>query len=362
MDEIKYQQRAINLAKESIGLVSPRPAVGAVIVSEGKIISEGKTNVSPSDHAEAEAIKNANGDLSKAILYCTLEPHNFDSHDSACTKLIIKSGIKKISCPKIDKNPKVNGEGFNQLEKAGIEVVRSWGKEQINQIESLYESYDFMIENQKPRISAKFAMTLDGKISTANKESKWITSEESRNKVHEIRNQCDAIISGINTIIMDNSKLTSRLNNEPTGKPKYRVILDNNCRLNKSHEIFNDENSGEVIWFTSSNLSIKNIPNHITHVKSKNKKISPEEVIDYLSKLGCYEILIESGGTLLGSFFDKRLVNKVYAFIAPTIFGGESAPSPIGGNGIKNIIDKIELSNTIVETIKEDILITGIID
>jgi len=362
MDEIKYQQRAINLAKESIGLVSPRPAVGAVIVSEGKIISEGKTNVSPSDHAEAEAIKNANGDLSKAILYCTLEPHNFDSHDSACTKLIIKSGIKKISCPKIDKNPKVNGKGFNQLEKAGIEVVRSWGKEQINQIESLYESYDFMIENQKPRISAKFAMTLDGKISTANKESKWITSEESRNKVHEIRNQCDAIITGINTIIEDNAKLTSRLENIHTGKPKYRIILDNKCKLNDSYEIYNNSTSGDVIWFTSKDPIQKNIPNHITHIRSKNESISPQEVIDYLSDLGCYEILIEAGETLLGSFFDDKLVNKIYAFISTTIFGGTSAPSPVGGEGIKKIIDKIKVTNTTVEIIKEDILITGIIE
>ena len=362
MDEIKFQQRAIDLAKESMGLVSPRPAVGALIVNQGEIISEGKTLESPKDHAEASAIKNAQIDLTNATLYCTLEPHNFRTHDKACTELIIQSGIKKISCPKIDVNPKVNGEGFKQLQKAGIEVSRSWGLEQSDQIDKLYEAYDFMIKNKKPRISAKFAMTLDGKISTSNNESKWITSENSRIRVHEIRNQCDAIITGINTIISDNAKLTSRINNLKTGKPKYRVILDNSSKLNESHEIYNDKNSGNVIWFTSKDPSRKNIPAHITHISSKNEKISLKEVIKYLYEIGCYEILIESGGTLLGSFFDEKLVNKVYAFISPTIFGGITAPSPVGGQGIQKIIDKIKLGNTTVESIKEDILITGIIN
>ena len=362
MDQIKFQQRAIDLAKESMGLVSPRPAVGAVIVIQGEIISEGKTLESPNDHAEASAIKNAQRDLNNATLFCTLEPHNFTTHDIPCTDLIIQSGIKKISCPKSDKNPKVNEKGFKQLEKAGIEIDRSWGLEQLDQIDKWYESYDFMLKNKKPRVSAKFAMTLDGKIATSDNESKWITSEDSRKRVHEIRNQSDAVITGINTIISDDSKLTSRINNLKTGKPKYRVVLDNNARLNESYEIYNDKNSGEVIWFTSKKPSHKNIPDHITNIKSKGDKISPKEVIEYLYQLGSYEILIESGGTLLGSFFDQRLVNKVYAFISPSIFGGTSAPSPVGGKGIQKIIDKIKLTKTSVESIKEDILITGIID
>ncbi|MEC7837239.1 MAG: bifunctional diaminohydroxyphosphoribosylaminopyrimidine deaminase/5-amino-6-(5-phosphoribosylamino)uracil reductase RibD [Chloroflexota bacterium] len=362
MDEINFQQRAIDLAKDSIGIVSPRPAVGAVIVSKGKIISEGKTQQSPLGHAEAEAIRKSKIDLSKSTLYCTLEPHNFISHDTPCTELIINSGIKKISCPKVDNNPKVKGNGFKELEKAGIEIIRSWGKDQMSQIDELYSAYDFKIINKRPRISAKFAMTLDGKISTSNKESKWITSEESRNKVHEIRNKSDAIISGINTIISDNSKLTARLNNKHTGKPEYRVVLDNNARLNNTLDIYKDQNSGKVIWFTSKNSKPTNIPNHITHINSKNERISPIEVIRFLSEIGCYEILLESGGTLLGSFFDEKLVDKVYAFIAPSIFGGASALSPVAGKGIQKITDKINLSNLSIERIKEDILITGIID
>ena len=362
MDEIKFQQRAIDLAKESIGLVSPRPGVGAVIVSEGKIISEGKTRQSPLPHAEAEAIKKINGDLSKATLYCTLEPHNFNSHDISCTEMIIKSGIKKVSCPKIDTNPKVKGNGFKQLEKEGIEIITSWGDYQKKQIDELYEAYDFKIKNLRPRIAAKFAMTLDGKISTSNNESKWITSKESRNKVHEIRNRCDAIITGINTIISDDSKLTARLNNKHTGKPKYRVVLDNNSKLNNTHEIYKNEDAGKVIWFTSKDVNPTHIPSHITHVNSKNIKISPLEVIDFLTELGCYEILLESGGSVLGSFFDEKLVDKVYAFIAPSIFGGISASSPVEGKGIQNITDRIKLSNLSVERIKEDILIIGNID
>ena len=119
---------------------------------------------------------------------------------------------------------------------------------------------------------------------------------------------------------------------------------------------------GQLIWFTSKNSIPKKIPKHISHKSSKFEKIDPKEVIDYLTEIGCLDILIESGGTLLGSFFDHSLVDKVFAFIAPTIFGGQSAPTPVEGKGINNIIDRINLKNVSIETIEEDILITGIIN
>ena len=362
MDEIKFQERTINLAKKSQGMVAPRPAVGALLVKDGKIISEGYTKPRPGLHAEADAINNAKEDIKGSTLFCTLEPHNFTTHDTPCTEKIINSGITKVSCPKIDINPKVNGKGFEDLKNKGIIVENNWGDEQVKEINNLYEGYEFNLKHNRPRVSAKFAMTLDGKISTKNGDSKWITSEQSRNKVHEIRYLSDAIITGINTIIEDNAILTAREKNKPTGKPKYRVILDNNSKLNESYKIFRDESLGEVIWFTSKDSSPKKIPQHISHKSSKFAKIDPKEVLEHLGEIGCLDILIESGGTLLGSFFDQKIVDKVYAFIAPSIFGGQTAPSPVEGKGIDKIIDRINLKNVSIESIEEDILITGIIN
>tara|TARA_B110000438_G_scaffold256546_1_gene264084 strand:+ start:1044 stop:2129 length:1086 start_codon:yes stop_codon:yes gene_type:complete len=358
MYENDFQQRAIDLAKECIGKVSPRPAVGAVVVLNNKIIGEGKTNISPGSHAEIEAIKNSKGDLNGATLYCTLEPHNFYSKDIPCTEQIIKAGISVVSCPTIDLNPKVNGQGFNDLEKAGIKILENWEDSKIKQCDELYEAYNFKILNNRPLISVKLAMTLDGKIATKTNESKWITNEESRNRVHEIRGYSDAIITGINSVIHDNPKLNSRINKSYIGNPKYRVILDNHGKLDENYEIYSNQDIGKVIWFTMDNIKRKNLPNHITQIKcTENIKIN--DVIKELNKLDCNSILVESGGTLMGSFFDQRKVDKVYAFIAPTIFGGKDSPTSVEGNGIIKIKDRINLNISSIENINEDILIIG---
>jgi len=358
MYEYQFQQRAINLAKECIGKVSPRPAVGAVIVSNNVIIGEGKTNISPGSHAEVEAIINSKGNLDGATLYCTLEPHNFYSKDIPCTEQIIKSGISTVSCPTIDLNPKVNGQGFSDLEKAGLKILKNWEDSKVKQCDELYEAYNFKTINNRPFISVKLAMTLDGKIATKSNQSKWITNEESRNRVHRIRGYSDAIITGINSVIHDNPKLNSRINKSYNGNPKYRVILDNHGKLDENFQIYSDQNIGKVIWFTHKNVSRKNLPNHITQIKCiENIKIN--DVIKELNQIGCNSILVEAGGTLVGSFFDNKIVDKVYAFIAPTIFGGKEAPSAVEGEGIMKIKDKINLSISSIEKINEDILIIG---
>ena len=359
MDEEKFQQLAIDLANKSIGKVSPRPPVGAVIVKDGKVVGQGRTKISPGDHAEAEAITEASNKANGATLYCTLEPHNFFSKDEACTKKIIDSGIVKVSCPTIDINPKVNGNGFEELRNAGIELENNWNDYQKKQCEELYESYNFKILNNRPLISIKLAMTLDGKIATKNNDSKWITNEKSRLKGHELRGISDAIITGINTIISDDPKMNSRGIKIYEGNPKYRVILDNDGKLNKNHQIYKDKNLGKIVWFTGKSVDRSQLPDHIIHIKSSKIKIEINDVIKELDILGCNSILIEAGGTLAGSFFDKRLVDKVYAFISPSIFGGKKAPNAIEGEGIDKIKERINLKISSIEQLDEDILIIG---
>ena len=361
MDEIKFQNRAIELAKKSIGLVSPRPAVGAIVVSKGKIVGEGHTMPSPKEHAETIATKKAKNNTKNSVLYCTLEPHNFFSKGIPCTKLIIESGIKEVSCPTIDKNPKVNGKGFEELIKAGIKINHKWDKNSISECKKLYESYEHKIIHEKPYISLKTAMTIDGKIATTNNESKWITNEDSRKRVHQIRKYSDAIITGINTVLSDDPMLTARESNKYLNRPRYRVVLDHKGQLNKNYRIFNQKEFGDVLWFTDNNVKVNNLPTHIKHYKCKNS-IDLNYVVETLYKLGCNSILVESGSTLAGAFFDNNLINKLYTFIAPKIFGGQNAPNPIGGLGITNINNHIKLKNITIEEISGDFLFTGEID
>lgn len=204
-------------------------------------------------------------------------------------------------------------------------------------------------------------MTIDGKIATTNNESKWITNEESRKRVHQIRKYSDAIITGINSVLSDDPLLTVRESNKYLNRPKYRVVLDHKGQLNNNYRIFNQNEFGKVLWFTDHKVKVNNLPSHIKHYKCKNS-IDLNHVVDTLYNLGCNSILVESGSTLAGAFFDNNLINKLYTFIAPKIFGGQNAPNPIGGLGITNMNNHTKLKNITIEEISGDFLFTGEID
>ena len=353
-----FIEKAFSLAEESVGKVSPRPPVGAVIIKNNKIISEGKTDPQPGNHAEVNAIESSKEDLNNTTLICSLEPHSYHGFSPPCTEAIIKSGIKKVMCPIEDPNPKVSGNGFRQLKSAGIEVDRNFSKKYLIRAKKIIEGFEKSINHNMPFVSLKIASSLDGKTATNSQQSKWITSEESRDYGRLLRSKYDGVMTGINTILSDNPQLTYRDKfGKNTGYPRYKIILDSHGKINTNSKIF--ESKEKIIIFTThkNNIKFKKENLEVIEVESHNEKTNLNEVMKNINNLGIHKVLVESGNFLNTELIRKKLVDKVYFFIAPKIIGGEK--TSFGDIGIKNIEDIIKLKDVEYKKLREDILISG---
>ena len=350
---------ALDQAKLAVGLCYPNPAVGAVIVENNKVVSSGFTQQPGQSHAEIMALENLNEKSNNATLYVTLEPCSHTGKTPPCVDKIISSGITKVVYGIEDPNPKVSGNGIRKLREANIIVEKS---NNTSLIKTFYEAYIHYHKQQKPFISAKFAASLDGKIATSSGESKWITNELSRNKAHKIRAASDVIIVGINTIIKDNPLLTARKEdgNEYEYQP-LKVILDSNCNIPIESNVMNNPTNTLIAYNQISDDKNKLFEQKgINSIKlPKEDKVDINELISFLYSKSKYQILVEGGSETLGSFFNLHLVNKVYAFIAPILIGGQNTPSAIGGVGANTMSDIINLENINLENCDSDLLLTG---
>tara|TARA_Y100000768_G_scaffold43550_1_gene28484 strand:- start:423 stop:1514 length:1092 start_codon:yes stop_codon:yes gene_type:complete len=353
-----FIERAFSLAEEGVGKVSPRPSVGAVIIKDNRIISEGRTDPQPGNHAEVNAINACNEDLDNSVLICTLEPHSYHGITPPCTEAIIKSGIKKVICPIEDPNPKVSGNGFRQLQYAGIEIERNFSKINISRAKKIIEGFEKSLFHKIPFISIKIASSLDGKTSTNSNQSKWITSEESRKYGRLLRTKYDAVMTGINTIESDNPQLTFRDNNgNNTGYPRYKIVLDSNGKINEKAKIF-DSNEKTIIFTTKkNNINFQKNNLQIFEVEKVDGRTNLDQVMRIINNLGIHKILVESGNILSTELMKKNFIDKVYYFIAPKIIGGEKMS--VGDLGVKTIQDIIKLQDIEYKNLDEDILISG---
>lgn len=310
MEKFKYMKLCFKLAKIGRGFVSPNPLVGAVIVKKNRIVGIGYFRKYGEKHAEIKAIEDAKDDAKDATLYVNLEPHSYYSNNPPCTDAIINSGIKNVVISNIDPNPKVNGNGVKVLLENNISVeVGVLEKEG----EYLNEVYFHYIKNQKPFVILKFAQTLDGFIADINYNSKWISSEISRNFVQKLRDYVDAIAVGSKTLIKDNPYLNVREYYKP--KQPVKVIFDEELETLHYYDKLNVFKEGEVIVFTKSKKS--NQFKNIEIVEIKNL----EDALFELGKRKITSLLVEGGSKLLSSFLKENLYNKIYAFISPKIFG-----------------------------------------
>ena len=351
---------ALKLAGEANGLTSPNPPVGAVVVSNGVIVGKGATQPAGYDHAEIVALKMASNLAQNATLYTTLEPCTHVGLTPPCTVEIIKSRIANVHISMLDPNPQINGTGVTQLKNAGIKVTL--GK-YSNQTKKLYEAFEKYIRTHLPFVTAKFAMTLDGKTATQTGDSKWITSEQSLNKVHQVRSISDGILVGVNTIISDNPRLTART---PKGHPlpcqPLRIILDSQGRTPTNARIFSEPGC-TLIATTDSDASkmdsLKDLGVEILILPQNNKRVSLLPLLTNLAERGVVNLLVEGGGTTLSSFLESGVVDKILAFISPTIIGGKKAFTPVSGNGLAAISDGYKLKCVEFEQVGPDMLITG---
>jgi diaminohydroxyphosphoribosylaminopyrimidine deaminase/5-amino-6-(5-phosphoribosylamino)uracil reductase len=334
--------------------------VGAVVVRDGVIVGEGATEPRPGRHAEPIALAAAGDKTSGATLYCTLEPHAHQGVAAPCTDAIIEAGISTVVTPLEDPNPVVSGNGFRQLKAAGLEIVREVTPEQLKRAAMLIEGFTHHLNTNRPLVTLKLATSLDGKIATRTGESQWITNDASRARVHEMRRQTDALVTGIGTVLADNPRLTARdSNGEPTGRPLLRVVVDTLGRMPADASLLAE--TGEILWIVGENIDVLPPTDSVTVQRASlvEGKIDLDEVLEVLGARGLHNVMIEAGAGLAGAFIENDLVDKVAAFIAPKIIGGDDAPGPISGIGASSIDSALTLENLTHTVIDGDILVEG---
>lgn len=352
----KYMNRAIELAKKGEGYVNPNPMVGAVIVKGDEIIGEGYHMKYGGLHAERNALANCTKSPKGATIYVTLEPCCHYGKTPPCTEAIIESGISKVVIGSFDPNPLVSGKGAKILREHGIEVYEGFLRDKCDDINKIFFHY---IKTKTPYVVMKYAMTLDGKISTYLGESKWITSEEARKHVHMTRHSLAGIMVGVNTVIKDNPMLNCRLEK---GNNPVRIICDSNLRTPLESNIVSTAKKIDTIIATCSNDETRkelyrDMGCLILDVKKKDNVIDLVDLMNKLGEKGIDSILLEGGSTLNWSALNSKIVNEIQAYIAPKIFGGIESKSPIGGLGIDLPSNCFKLTNTRITQIGPDILI-----
>jgi diaminohydroxyphosphoribosylaminopyrimidine deaminase / 5-amino-6-(5-phosphoribosylamino)uracil reductase len=409
----EYMQRAIELALRGSGWVDPNPLVGAVVVREGRIIGEGWHPAFGELHAERQALadcRQRGEETAGATIYVTLEPCCHTGKTPPCTEAIIEAGISRVVMGAPDPNPKVDGGGIAQLEAAGIEVVQGVLVEECREVNKAFFHY---IETGKPYVVLKYAMTLDGKIATRSGKSKWITGPAARRRVHEDRQRYAAIMVGVNTVIKDDPQLTCRLDDfapaeaeaaEQVSEERYEAMLEQ--ELAEDEAILEGEGAAEaegsalrgygpfrprcsnpirIICDTHLRTPLNSqvvrtaatVPTYIATAETDLAKHLPyrerecdiivvpeaaghidlEVLMEKLGKMGIDSVIVEGGAEVNWSVLAYEVVSKVQCYVAPKIFGGAQAPSPVAGFGVEAPKYAIELTEPKVTQLGSDLLI-----
>jgi diaminohydroxyphosphoribosylaminopyrimidine deaminase/5-amino-6-(5-phosphoribosylamino)uracil reductase len=357
--DITFTSRSLELAAKGIGLVSPNPLVGCVVVSaDGAVVGEGTYIHDNVTHAEIIAIQQAGEKARGGTAYVSLEPHDHHGKTPPCTEALINAGIVRVVCPIEDPNPLVSGRGFERLRNAGVEVITGIladGAAKLN------EKFICWHKMQRPFVHLKLAMSLDGRISLRNSVSTALSGETARQRVHQLRHEHDAILVGGTTAAVDNPSLTDR-SGLPRRRPLTRVVLDNRLRLPCDSILATTTDEAPTLVMTNCIDTTLTDP-----LTERGIEIVPVEmgarnlvgVLEELKRREIQSVLIEGGTAVAGAFVDAKLVDKVTFIIAPIIIGGSLAPAAIGGNGANEMSDALRLRDVEIVRHGDDIEITG---
>lgn len=358
MNDQDYMRMAIELAQNGAGWVNPNPLVGAIVVKNDQVIGRGWHTKFGALHAEREALASCVESPKGSTVYVTLEPCCHWGKTPPCTQALIEAEVSRVVVGSPDPNPLVAGKGIAQLKEAGISVTEGVLEEECNGVNRVFFHY---IQAKTPYVIAKYAMTLDGKIATKTGASKWITSEKARKRVHLDRQRYSAIMVGINTVLTDNPQLTCRLESKEVKNP-LRVVLDSYLRITPdlqipctAHEVptliatcCNDEKKIEQLKACGCDVEI---------LPEKEGSVDLSVLMQCLGTKGIDSVMVEGGATLLWSLFSDHLVNRVQAYIAPKVFGGKTAPSPVSGEGVELPSQAFLFTKPSVEVLGDDILL-----
>jgi diaminohydroxyphosphoribosylaminopyrimidine deaminase/5-amino-6-(5-phosphoribosylamino)uracil reductase len=360
-EDIKYMRRALALAGRGGGFVHPNPLVGAVVVKEGRVVGEGWHERHGEAHAERNALRACAGETAGATLYVTLEPCCHQGKTPPCTGAIIASGVTRVVVALEDPNPLVAGKGIELLRAAGIAVEVGLEASAAREQNRVFLKY---ITTRRPWVILKTAMTLDGKIATRSGDSRWITGEEAREMVHELRSACMAVVAGIGTVLADDPMLNARPAGRAACQPA-RVVVDSSARLPLESRLAQTAREFPTIVMhlpgaPAARLEALRAAGVETRAcGERDGRVEIDDMCRRLGESGIDSLLLEGGGELNHAFLAARQVDEVIAFVAPRIFGGATARTPVGGPGVERASEAIELLSLETGMAGRDVVIRG---
>ncbi|NOK61240.1 MAG: 5-amino-6-(5-phosphoribosylamino)uracil reductase [Chloroflexi bacterium AL-W] len=355
---------AIAEARSVEGRTSPNPPVGAVVVRDGVVVSRGATQPPGGPHAEQVALQRAGASARGADLVVTLEPCTFHGRTPPCVDAIITAGIRRVFYVAHDPDPRIGNGAEPYLRSADIEIVQL--DDPDGMVADLLAPFCRRMTTGRPLVTIKYAMSLDGRIATVTGDSRWISGSESRHQVHLLRDRVDAIMVGVGTVLTDNPALTTRLE-QHWRAPQHplRVIVDTTGRTSLSARILDTALPGTTLFATvnpakdwvegvlSRGAQVEFLPSD-TH-----GRVDVSALLLRLGTLGVNHLLVEGGSTLLGSLAAEQLIDRIWAFVAPKLVGGQTAPGPFGNPGVTRLADALPLHIRRVERHDNDILMIG---
>ena len=349
--DLQWSARAIELARKADFETSPNPMVGAVVLDgRGHVVGEGFHKAKGQPHAEEEALREAGERARGGTVYVNLEPCTHTHRELSCANALIEAGVRRVVVSMTDPDDRVRGAGLKALESAGIQTVVGLHEERAARLNEFYVKHRL---TGRPFVTAKFAISLDGKIATRTGESRWISGEQSRQHAHRLRHQHDAIIVGVNTVLRDDPELTTRLEGED-GRQPLRIVLDSHLRTRQSARVI-----GSNTLIASTRPGKVGLAEVVDLPAGADGRVDLEALLDELGRRKLLSVLVEGGGEVHASMFQRGLVDKVCAYVAPSLIGGRDAPGPLGGNGIENLTDATHLSEVDVTRLGDDFLITA---
>jgi diaminohydroxyphosphoribosylaminopyrimidine deaminase / 5-amino-6-(5-phosphoribosylamino)uracil reductase len=354
-EDVRWMGRALELAEQGRGYVEPNPLVGAVVVRDGALVGEGWHRRYGGPHAEIHALHAAGEAARGATLYVTLEPCCHHGKTPPCTDAIIRAGVARVVAAMADPFPEVAGQGIARLRAAGIEVAVGVAERVA---EFANRPYLTLVTRGRPFVHAKWAMTLDGKIASAGGDSKWVSGEAARARVHELRGRMDAILVGAGTVRSDDPLLTAR---PPGARTPARVVLSSRGDLPRDCRLLRTLDQAAVIVATLRGFGrdLRSLGCEVIDLPEERGFPSVAALLAELGGRRMTNVLVEGGAQVFGSLVERLLVDEFHVFVAPRILGGAGALSPVGGVGFATLKDSWPLGHLDVEPVGADLYVRG---
>jgi diaminohydroxyphosphoribosylaminopyrimidine deaminase/5-amino-6-(5-phosphoribosylamino)uracil reductase len=358
-EDRRFMKKALALAARGKGMCHPNPMVGAVVVKDGEMIGGGYHHGPYTPHAEIEALKQAGEKAEGATIYVTLEPCNHRGRTPPCTEAILRAGVERVVIAALDHNPGVKGGGAERMSKDGLDVEYGLLAEESSRLNAAYEKY---VLTGKPLVTVKMAATADGKVAARGGASRWITGEQARKAVHSMRRESDAILVGKGTVDADDPELTVRMVSLRGARPPVRVIVDSRLEISPGCNLARGGEPQVIVATTSeydrdraNELMARGV--EVVVLSDRDGRVDLDDLLAALGERDIVQLLVEGGPTLVASFLELGLADRLALFVAPKVFGDRMATSWIEGREVTDPDQAIPFNWNRVRRVGDDLLL-----